>query len=348
MDSYYEQRDIENTIKLRQLRSELPMFCSEFFIGIESNTSTLTRMNYAYDLKTFFHFMTSEIYEFKSKKIAELNLDDLSRITTTHLELFLEYLSAFKINGVLHRNSAEGKARKISAVRALFKYLYNKNKLETDVSARIVMPKLHDKPIIRLEVDEVVKMLNNAQNGVGLTQRQKKFHDITALRDVAILTLFLGTGIRISELVGLDVDSIDLENNSFIVTRKGGKKEILYFSDEVAAELERYLQHRNNIETIDKNEKALFLSIQKKRIGVRSVEELVKKYAQITTPLKHITPHKLRSTYGTNLYRETQDIYVVATVLGHKDINTTRKHYAALSEDIKRNASTKVKLRDDD
>ena len=84
-----------------------------------------------------------------------------------------------------------------------------------------------------------------------------------------------------------------------------------------------------------------------KRISIRAVENLVQKYSKIVTPLKKISPHKLRSTYGTQLYRETQDIYVVADVLGHKDVNTTKKHYAAISEDIRRSVAGKVKLRDD-
>ena len=98
-------------------------------------------------------------------------------------------------------------------------------------------------------------------------------------------------------------------------------------------------------EKVPKNERALFLSLQHKRIGVRAVEKLVKKYSEACIPLKHITPHKLRSTYGTNLYRETGDIYIVADVLGHKDVNTTKRHYAAINEQIKREASTHVNLR---
>ena len=113
----------------------------------------------------------------------------------------------------------------------------------------------------------------------------------------------------------------------------------------MADALKAYLEERANDPTIPKDEHALFLSLQKKRIGVRAVEKLVKKYASIAAPLKHITPHKLRSTFGTNLYRETGDIYVVAAVLGHKDVNTTRKHYAAIQEDIRRTAADKVKLR---
>ena len=86
--------------------------------------------------------------------------------------------------------------------------------------------------------------------------------------------------------------------------------------------------------------------MQNKRITVRAVENLVKKYASMVTSLKKITPHKLRSTYGTTLYKETGDIYLVADVLGHKDVNTTRKHYAALEEDRRRRAAKAVTLRE--
>ena len=87
--------------------------------------------------------------------------------------------------------------------------------------------------------------------------------------------------------------------------------------------------------------------MQRKRITVRAVEQLVKKYAQLAAPLKKISPHKLRSTYGTSLYRETGDIYLVADVLGHKDVNTTRKHYAALAQERRRTAAEVIKLRED-
>jgi site-specific recombinase XerD len=159
--------------------------------------------------------------------------------------------------------------------------------------------------------------------------------------------LFLGTGIRISELVGIDMNDLDMDVNGFKITRKGGNQTILYFSDEVRQALDDYIDERAQNPLLD-NEPALFVSLQNKRITVRAVEKLVKKYASITSPLKHITPHKLRSTYGTNLYKETNDIYVVAEVLGHKDINTTKKHYAAISDDIKRAAANKVSLRHKD
>ena len=131
------------------------------------------------------------------------------------------------------------------------------------------------------------------------------------------------------------------------IHRKGGKEVIVYFGAEVEYALQDYLGMSVNILSQRKAAKnALFLSMQRKRINVRSVEKMVKKYAQLVTPLKKITPHKLRSTYGTNLYRETGDIYLVADVLGHSDVNTTKKHYAALEDERRRSARNKVQLRE--
>ena len=192
----------------------------------------------------------------------------------------------------------------------------------------------------------MVNLLDMAETGYALTPTQQAFHRHTESRDYAILALMLGTGIRVSECVGLDVDDIDFSINGFKVIRKGGSQVVLYFSDEVAQALKKYLEDRKAIKDLPPTERALFLSLQKKRISTRAVQNLVKKYSKLVTPLKNISPHKLRSTYGTNLYRETKDIYVVADVLGHRDINTTKKHYAAMTEDVRRNAANKVKLRE--
>ncbi len=160
------------------------------------------------------------------------------------------------------------------------------------------------------------------------------------------MTLMLGTGVRVSECVGLDLQDIDLANDRIKVIRKGGYESFVYFGDEVKEALLPYLEQRNSIQDIVKgHENALFLSDRKQRLSVRSVEILVKKYAQTVTTLKKITPHKLRSTYGTALYRQTNDIYLVADVLGHKDVNTTKKHYAAMDEEHRRQARNKVILR---
>ena len=162
-----------------------------------------------------------------------------------------------------------------------------------------------------------------------------------------MLTLMLGTGIRVSECVGIDLQDVDFKNNGIKIRRKGGYEAVVYFGEEVELALLDYLEQRMNLTPVEGHEDALFLSMQNKRITVRAVENLVKKYASRVTTMKKITPHKLRSTYGTNLYRESGDIYLVADVLGHKDVNTTRKHYAAIDEERGRIASKLVHLRKD-
>lgn len=209
------------------------------------------------------------------------------------------------------------------------------------------MPKLHEKEIIRLDPNEVAVLLDQVEDGSKLTKNQQRFHEKTKVRDLALLTLLLGTGIRVSECVGLNMEDVDFDNLRIKVRRKGGYEDVVYFGEEVEEALLSYLQERKHVITASGHENALFLSLQNRRITVRAVENLVKKYASLVTGLKKITPHKLRSTYGTTLYQETGDIYLVADVLGHKDVNTTRKHYAALEDDRRRYAARQVRLRED-
>ena len=300
-----------------------------------------------FDLRIFFDFLVKK--KFRNKSIQDLTLEDLEQVTDTDVEIFLSYLSHYRFGEKRLSCDERAKARKLSTVRSLFKYFFNKGLISVNNVAKVPTPKLHDKEIIRLESNEVSSLLDTAEMGNGLSRHAEGYHEKTKIRDTAILTLFLGTGIRISELVGLNDESIDFSNNSFIVTRKGGNQAILYFSEEVGDALGAYMAQKEEDPRIPQAEHALFLSLQYKRITVRAVENLVKKYAKIVSPLKKITPHKLRSTYGTALYRETGDIYIVADVLGHKDVNTTRKHYAAITEERRKSVASKVKLhRDDD
>lgn len=346
-ENYFVQRNNKNILKLKKLERELPYFMTDYFVGVESRTTPLTRLNYAQDMKIFFDYLVKEIPQFYGKKVLDITIEDLNKITASQIEGYLSYLNYYTFNGKTYSNNEKAKARKLSAVRSVLKYFFKKEKITANVSTKVEMPKLHDKEIIRLEVDEVVKLIDQAENGDLLTKMQQSFNKHTKVRDVAILTLFLGTGIRISELVGINIDDIDFNVNGFKITRKGGNQVVLYFSDEVKKALLNYLEIRKQDKDVAQDENALFLSLQHKRIGVRAVEKLVKKYSSVVTPLKHITPHKLRSTYGTNLYRETKDIYIVADVLGHKDVNTTKKHYAAISEDARRSVANKVKLREE-
>ncbi len=338
--SFYEKRDLKNMQKVGNYLSQLPEFCYDFFTGIENNTSSLTRVNYAMDLSVFFDYL--EKFVFKKPKM-QITLEDLNSLQARNIENFLSYISYYECGDKYQKNTERGKARKLASIRSFFKYLFNHDMISSNVASKIQTPKLHNKEIIRLEKDEVTRMLNAVSSPKTFTERQKHYNQNTTARDNAIVTLFLGTGIRISELVGLNVEDFDFSQNAFKVTRKGGNQAILYFSYEVRDALNTWLAKRETL-NLDPNEHAMFVSLQNKRICVRAVENLVKKFAREGSPLKKISPHKLRSTFGTNLYRETKDIYIVADVLGHKDVNTTKRHYAAINEDMRKAVAGKVKI----
>ena len=346
--SYSEETDKKNIQKLRSLLLELPPYCKDFFRGIEPNTQSRTRIAYAYDLNVFFTFlMNSNPSAQKFGEIKNIPIEFLDQLQPVDIEEYMEYLKYRDEDGKEIFNKDEGILRKISSLRSFYNYFYRTSRIDNNPTQRILMPKLHEKPIIRLDIDEVASMIDQAESGENLTDMQKRFHEKTKVRDVAILTLLLGTGIRVSECVGLNINDVDFINDGLRVHRKGGKESTVYFGDEVEKALKEYMEQRRHVIAADGSEEALFLSLQNKRASVRSIENLVKKYAKIVTPLKKITPHKLRSTYGTSLYRETGDIYLVASVLGHNDVNTTRKHYAALEDQRRRSVRNAVKLRDD-
>lgn len=345
---YSKEQEIKNTKKMREILEDLPRFCRPFFRGIEVSTGARTRLAYAYDLRVFFEYLQHTNSSLKGLAIRDYPIGLLEQIQKEDIEEYLEYLSCYEKDGQEITNDLRGKARKLSAVRSLFKYYYRSEILSKDVTSLVPLPKLHEKPIVRMDHDEVAQMLDHAESGADLSKNQLRFHEKTRVRDVAMLTLLLGTGIRVSECVGLDIGDIDFKEKGLKVHRKGGYEAVVYFGDEVEEALKEYLNQRRQLVPLEGHEDALFLSLQCRRITVRAVENLVKKYASKAAVLKKITPHKLRSTYGTSLYRATGDIYLVADVLGHKDVNTTRKHYAAIDEDRRKNARNIVRLRPED
>lgn len=344
--NYHEEQNKLNTVKMRNVLSELPPFCKQFFRGIENNTSSRTRLAYAYDLRVFFEYMQKSNPCCSKMEIKDFPLSILESITREDIEEYLEYISYYHKDSREITNEERGKSRKLASLRSFYNYFYQTEQIEKNPAILIPMPKLHQKEIVRLDTDEVAILLDQVEDGTNLTKSQKKYHEKTKTRDTALLTLLLGTGIRVSECVGLDMEDVDFKNNGIKIRRKGGYETVVYFGKEVEQALLEYIEQRKHTIPLSGHEHALFLSMQNRRITVRAVENLVKKYASNVTTLKKITPHKLRSTYGTSLYRETGDIYLVADVLGHKDVNTTRKHYAALEDERKRKAANAVKLRE--
>ena len=225
---YHEQMDRDNTLKLRGLLQELPPFCRCFFRAIEPRTSSRTRIAYAYDLRVFFQFLADSVPELSGKPIEKFVLSDIAGLPVLRLEEYMEYLKyrvreqeelpeerasgrkgKGKIEILNHERSIK---RKISSLKSFYKYLYRDQLISEDTASLLILPKLRDREIIRLDENEVADLLDTAESGEKLTERQQRFHEKTALRDTAILSLMLGTGIRVSECVGLNIQDLDLNS----------------------------------------------------------------------------------------------------------------------------------------
>lgn len=355
-NTYREQLDQQRMETIRTMLTALPRSCADFIRGLLSTTSTLTRLAYTIDLGIFFEFAIKELPCITASSKTEITDAEIAALKPRDIEIYADYLTLYyKQNSEdagegghqqrIYKNQTYGVMRKLSSLRSFFTYLFRTQRIPANTAALVPLPKKHEKPILLLEREEMQKLLDTIENGDQLTPQQAAFHKITQVRDLAIVMLFLGTGIRVSECVGIDLEDLDFRVNALLVTRKGGNQVILYFPTEVAVALQDYLAQRSTVITEPGHEHALFLSLQRRRITQRAVEQMVKKYALLVVPLKkRMSPHKLRSTYATNLYQATEDIYLVAEALGHSDVNTTRNHYASMSDARMRDAAAHTHL----
>lgn len=343
--TYNDEIDRINMEKVEIVLKELPDYVDDYFTSRKSNTTTKTRLSYVYDLRNFFKFLLSNNFKcLNYENLFDITIADIATLKAKDIEKYMSYLQTNEEN----MNHKSGVARKYAALSSFFDYLYRNDLILENPCAKVLKVRPEkDTRIIRLSPDEVVKYLNAIEYGCdSFTPRQAKYLKTTAVRDLAIATLFLGTGIRVSEIVGINLSDIYLEKCQISIFGKGGKYRMVALGDETIDALEKYLEERKKIIPADKlSEDALFLSIQKRRISVQAVEDMISKYAEAIGVQDRITPHKLRKTFGTELYSETGDIYLVAKSLGHNNINTTKNHYVAQDEENLLAVRNRVKLR---
>lgn len=345
---FYKQKKKSQILRLREIVSKLPGFAVDYIYSKELTTQTSTLISYGYDLIAFFTFLQEKNPVLAKLDIKDFTLDHLSMITSQDIVEFQRYLALSDSADNPRENGVKAIARKMSPLRGLYKYHFMQKNIRENPMEMVALPKLKkDKNIIRMNNYEVQAILNAIEHGnEQMSAKQLAACKKTMKRDLAILTLMLGTGIRVSECNGLDITDVDLKVNSLTIVRKGGGQDLLYFGDEIHDVLSDYIDtERSVIKPVAGHENALFYSRLGKRISVDAIEKLVKKYAKMVVPNKKITPHKLRSTYGTALYRETGDIRLVADVLGHENINTTIDYYAAIEDEHKRMAANAVNFK---
>ena len=333
MSKYGQEQERLYLEKLRELLKELPEFCEWYFTGRANTLAARTQYAYAGDIRTYLRYVA----ELREVQLKDITLETLENITALELEAFLSSVRMYETpDGKIQENTVQGIRRKFSTLKAFYLYYYKKDLIEKNPTLKVEQPKLHKKNVIRLDNKESEELLSCAFNGIkNTTAIGRSYNEKNGLRNYTIITLLLGTGMRISECVGIDIKDIDFKSNRIQVLRKGGNYSYVYFNDDVAQVLTEYLEERIKIKGIvETDQDALFLSSRKKRISVRNVEIMVKEHSSQVT-VKKITPHKLRSTYGTNLYELSGDVLLTSKALNHASIETTSRFYIDSDDKLK-------------
>ncbi len=345
--SYRAENDDILDKKVFAICAELPPYLSAYFSSRKGNATAKTRLSYAYDLRSFFFWLRDTTPALMDKEPKAITTDDLKIVKGSDIDAYVAYLWSTN-------NHYAGVHRKFCCLNSFFLYLIRKDYLDANpldkaekVTKDSAQKGVH---VIKLQPKEIPQLLDTAEGGtvtgstmqMQLSNRQRAALDRNRVRDFTILTVLLGTGIRVSECVGLNRADLDLDNCVMEIDRKGEKRQRIALSDEVIDALETYLLYREGIHAAEeKDNDALFLSGQRRRMCVQTIENIVHKYTTMIGTKEHITPHKLRKTYGTELYNETGDIFLVAQALGHADVNTTKQYYVEEStENLLRHRNT--------
>ena len=282
--TYHEQTDMENILKLREVLRTLPEFSRDYFRAIDSTTTTKTRISYAYDIRIFFQFLVNENPLFKDKKITDLTIDVLDQVQALDIEEFMEYLKVYKDNQDTYVTNGEtGLKRKISTLRSFYNYYFKHEMIKTNPPALITMPKLHEKAIVRLDTDEVAMLLDYIEHaGDQLSGQKKAYYEKTKTRDLALITLLLGTGIRVSECVGLDIEDVDLELD-YIYCNIAKNKRVIPLSDTTKVYLEKYIKEQVEKLLIEIKKTNLYFVIVTNELGLGgvSINKLTRIYTDI-------------------------------------------------------------------
>lgn len=309
--------DKKNIGFLLSLCDILPENCADFILETGTELATSTRLMYARELNTFFHYLLFDNNKFMVKKLKEITLDNIRTITSQDISRYLTYLNDNQL-------AEKTIARRRATLSRFFNYLVANRKIPFNPVDAAVKVKIHKSDrLIYLDTKEQNSFITEVIDGKNLSERRQMFHERYKLRDLAIVLLFLDTGIRVSELCGINIGDFDFENNSVIVLRKGGNIQTVYFSDDTKEVLKNYHDARMSKFQSSTLEDAFFVSLKAVRLSVRAIQLLVKKYAISTLPGKgqKITPHKLRSSFAMTFYGETSDLLALKTKLNHSSFS---------------------------
>lgn len=327
-------------------KDEFPKLIKNFanYKNVIQGCSKKTVEEYLLDLRTFCRYLVAvrdgiatNGKEFENIDISGLDTDFFERVSSTDIYDFLSFI------GNERENSSRSRARKLSAIKQFYKYCTAKQMLfENNPAINIESPKIGQTLPKYLSLDESLDLLGSVAADIDSKTRE---------RDYCILTIFLNTGVRLSELVGISLTDLDKELRSMRVIGKGNKERIIYLNDACRSAITVYLPIRMATPAKEKGESALFLSGQGKRISVKTVQWMVKKYlGEAGLQFKNYSTHKLRHTAATLMYQSGEvDIRVLKDILGHAQLNTTQIYTHVsnehMEEAMEKNPLSSIKIK---
>lgn len=329
--------------KLTEKLQQLPDFVCDFIFSIQ-NKQIRTRFEYCKDIRTFLEYLVL-LDKFAGKDIMSFIPKDIDLLDERDIWNFLSHLTSYKktfvtptgkVKTQVFTNGDVGKSRKMATIHEFFGYLLDKELTSTDVSRKVDIT-VHAKKKIkdRLDFKDIEKFYTTIIDDVNIENTRKQiFHEKVKFRDYIIVLIFSYTGIRVSELVQLDVDDISVDQKAMVVIRKGGDQEKVPIPSRILEDIAEYVEKRKQMTGLEGEAKnALFVSLHKRRIDPRTIRQMLEKYRQRSGIDIHITPHVFRRTFGTRHYNRYRDMFLTAKILGHSSAETTRKFYADPDED---------------
>ena len=334
--------------KCINFEKNLPDFMKDYFIYLKGSVAVSTRAAYLEDITFFCNYLINESGLSVAENIKDITIEEFNNIKSRDVNLFLgdfcpRYYREKENVTLVYENNNKALARKKSSISTLFKFLYRNEQVENNITLGfnpIKLPKAQPDAIKRLDIDEVMVMLEAVESGEGLTDKEKVYWKKTKLRDKAILALFVTYGLRLNELRELNISSFNFSRGEFKIYRKRGKEVLMPINHTCETVVLDYINNERplNDDLPEDVKDALFLSLQKKRLTSKAIRQLVKKYTSIcmhTTREKGYSPHKLRATAATSLIQSGFSIYDVKTLLDHDNVTTTQL-YAAHKKNVKR------------
>ena len=323
---------LENQIKIetniKNMLSDKDEIFSRYLLNLNTNTATVKR---EYITKVLYFF--ENVSKLDSRKVSK---EQLKGITKEDIQIFLEETKFSSRSGVPKLKSPSTERMEIAALRSFFEFLREIEVIDRNPTDMIKRPKVKETSITFMEPDEVGEVEDNMARGIGTTRKKiRENRKRWANRNIAILKVGCILGFRVTAISEINVEDVDFNEMTITVTEKGGVKRSVWMDKETAKWIYDWMVDRNGLLGVRESD-ALFISSRRERITAGGIEYILSQYT--VTLDKHITPHKMRSTCGTNLYAQTGDIYLVKDVLGHKNIANTQK-YTKQSEEKLRNAA---------